>query len=27
VKGFITSEFKLKAKMMRAFLNIDVETV
>lgn len=27
VKGFITSEFKLKAKLMRALLNIEVETV
>ena len=27
VKGFVTPEFKLKAKMMKALLNIDVETV
>ena len=27
VKGFVTPEFKLKAKMMLAFYNITVETV
>ena len=27
VKGFVTPEFKLKAKMMKAFYNINVETV
>lgn len=27
VKGYITPEFKLKSKLMKALLNIDVETV
>lgn len=27
VKGFVTPEFRLKSKMMKAFLSIDVETV
>ena len=27
VKGFVTPEFRLKSKMMKALLNIDVETV
>lgn len=27
VKGYVTPEFKLKAKLMKAILSIDVETV
>ena len=27
VKGFVTPEFKLKSKLMKAILSIDVETV
>lgn len=27
VKGFVTPEFRLKSKLMRALLNIEVETV
>lgn len=27
VKGYVTPEFKLKAKLMKSLLNIDVETI